>query len=331
MKRKSRLDAPLKKPDWIRIRLRSGEGYGKIRSMVGELNLATVCQEAQCPNIFECWGHGTATFMIMGEDCTRRCGFCAVGSETPRPLDPDEPRHVAEAVQRLALRHAVITSVDRDDLADGGAGHFAATIREVRRANPECAIEVLVPDFLGKRGALAVVMEERPEILNHNLETVPSLYRRARAGADYRGSLELLKKAAGWKKVYPVRTKSGIMVGLGEPWDDILRLMDDLRASDCDIMTIGQYLRPSMQHLPVERYYAPEEFHRLREEGLSRGFLHVQSGPLVRSSYHAHEQSDGPLAERHRSRGGASGAGGDRGGDSAGEGSRGAGKLPVIS
>jgi len=292
-----RLSKPIPKPSWIRIRLATGEGYGKIRKMVGDLGLHTVCQEAQCPNIFECWGHGTATFMIMGENCTRRCGFCAVGKEIPLPLDPAEPRHLAEAVRRLALRHAVITSVDRDDLPDGGAAHFAACIEEVRRANPGCAIEVLVPDFQGSEEALRAVMEARPEILNHNLETVPALYRRVRAGADYRQSLSLLGSAAAWKQSYPVRTKSGVMVGLGEEWADLLRLMDDLRESGCDIMTIGQYLRPSMQHLPVERYYTPEEFGHLKEEGLARGFLHVESGPLVRSSYHAHEQTQGPISK----------------------------------
>jgi lipoic acid synthetase len=300
MKTRSRLAPPLPKPPWIRIRLNHGEGHGKIRRMVEELKLNTVCQEAQCPNIFECWGHGTATFMIMGENCTRRCGFCAVGSQTPLSLDPDEARHVAEGVKRLKLRHVVITSVDRDDLLDGGASHFAACIREVRRLSPHCAIEVLIPDFAGDGDALRTVMEARPEILNHNLETVPSLYRRARAGADYRRSLDLLATAASWKRTYPVRTKSGIMVGLGESQEELLRLMDDLREADSDIMTIGQYLRPSMKNLPVERYYAPEEFVRLREEGLARGFLHVESGALVRSSYHAHEQTPGPLPAGHR-------------------------------
>jgi lipoic acid synthetase len=289
-----RLAEPLKKPSWIRIRLNTGDGYGKIRKMVGDLNLHTVCQEAQCPNIFECWSHGTATFMIMGENCTRRCGFCAVGSEIPLPLDPNEPRNLAEAVKALQLRHAVITSVDRDDLPDGGAGHFARCIREVRSVNPDCAIEVLIPDFRGDAEALRAVMEARPEILNHNVETVPALYRRARAGADYRQSLDLLSEAAGWKKTYPVRTKSGLMVGLGESWEGLIRVLEDLRAVSCDILTIGQYLRPSMKHLPVERYYSPEEFARLKEEGLARGFLHVESGPLVRSSYHAHEQTAGP-------------------------------------
>jgi len=295
-----RLANPLPKPEWIRIRLGTGEGYGRIKKMVGDLNLATVCQEAQCPNIFECWGHGTATFMIMGENCTRRCAFCAVGKEIPAALDPDEPAHVAEAVAHLKLRHAVITSVDRDDLPDGGAAHFAACIAEVRSASPQCAIEVLVPDFQGSDESLATVMAARPEILNHNIETVPSLYRRVRAGADYEQSLQLLASAAEWKKEYPVRTKSGLMVGVGESWDELLRVMDDLRASDVDIMTIGQYLRPSMQNLPVERYYAPEEFARLREEGLARGFRHVESGPLVRSSYHAHEQTDGALPQAAR-------------------------------
>ncbi|MBI3449156.1 MAG: lipoyl synthase [Acidobacteria bacterium] len=290
---RGRVDAPLAKPEWIKIRLRTGEDYGRIRGMVKDLNLHTVCEEARCPNIFECWSHGTGTFMIMGADCTRRCGFCAVGKEIPKALDPDEPRHVAEAVRKLKLRHAVITSVDRDDLGDGGAAHFARTIHEVRRLNEGCAIEVLIPDFQGDLAALRAVMAARPEILNHNMETVPSLYRRVRAGADYAQSLKILKAAAESKAAYPVRTKSGVMVGVGETLDEMLALMDDLRAADCDIMTIGQYLRPSMQHLPVERYYAPEEFARLKEEGLARGFKHVESGPLVRSSYHAHEQTAG--------------------------------------
>jgi lipoic acid synthetase len=293
---RSRVERPLAKPEWIKIRLKTGEDYGRIRSLVSDLKLHTVCEEARCPNIFECWSHGTGTFMIMGENCTRRCGFCAVGKEIPLPLDPEEPRHVAEAVRSLKLRHAVITSVDRDDLEDGGAEHFARTILEVRRLNEGCAIEVLIPDFEGKMAALRTVMEARPEILNHNLETVPSLYRRVRAGADYEQSLRILKAAASWKSIYPVRTKSGVMVGVGETIDEMLKVMDDLREAGCDIMTIGQYLRPSMQHLPVERYYAPDEFARLKEEGLRRGFLHVESGALVRSSYHAHEQTAGPAA-----------------------------------
>ena len=294
---RSRLEKPLPKPSWIRIRLDGGEGFGRIRGIVGDLGLHTVCEEAHCPNIFECWRHGTATFMIMGENCTRSCGFCAVGKETPLPLDPQEPPRVAEAIARMDLRHAVITSVDRDDVPDGGASHFAAVIREIRSLSPRTSIEVLVPDFGGDAEALRAVMEARPEVLNHNLETVPSLYRRARSGADYRRSLDLLARAAGWKTAYPLRTKCGIMVGLGERWEEVLALMDDLRAADCDIMTIGQYLRPSMKHLPVERYYSPEEFERLREEGLQRGFRHVESGPLVRSSYRAHAQGVGPLPE----------------------------------
>jgi len=290
---RSRVDKPLPKPEWIKIRLKTGEDYGKIRSLVSDLKLHTVCEEARCPNIFECWSHGTGTFMIMGDNCTRRCGFCAVGKEIPLALDPGEPRHVAEAVRSLKLRHAVITSVDRDDLEDGGAAHFAKTIHEVRRLNEGCAIEVLIPDFEGNMSSLRTVMEARPEILNHNLETVPSLYRRVRAGAGYEQSLRILKGAAAWKKSYPLRTKSGVMVGVGETLDEMLKVMDDLREAGCDIMTIGQYLRPSMQHLPVERYYAPGEFALLKEEGLRRGFLHVESGPLVRSSYHAHEQTAG--------------------------------------
>jgi lipoic acid synthetase len=291
---RARLENPLPKPSWIRVRLRTEEEFGRIDSLVKDLRLNTVCKEAHCPNIFECWSHGTATFMIMGENCTRRCGFCAVGKEVPLPLDAAEPANVAEAVQRMGLRHAVITSVDRDDLPDGGAAHFASTIREVRRLNPSTAIEVLIPDFGGDSASLATVMEERPAILNHNMETVAALYRRVRPAADYRQSLRLLAEAARWKSVYPVKTKSGIMVGLGESMEEVLSLMDDLRGSECDIMTIGQYLRPSMKHLPVERYWSPEEFAALRSEGLRRGFLHVESGPLVRSSYHASEQSAGP-------------------------------------
>jgi lipoic acid synthetase len=268
--------------------------------------------------------------MILGDVCTRNCAYCAVSHGRPPKYDVSEPSRVAQAVAELRLQHAVITSVDRDDLDDGGAEHFASTIREVRALSPDCAIEVLVPDFKDRPAALAVVMAERPEILNHNLETVPSLYRRVRAGADYRGSLALLREAAGWKDRYPVRTKSGIMVGLGEPWDDVLKLMDDLRASEVDIMTIGQYLRPSMQHLPVERYYTPDEFARLKEEGMARGFKHVESGPLVRSSYHAHEQTDGALDPVHPAAGATSSP--EAGPISAGpgEGAPATRKLPVI-
>jgi lipoic acid synthetase len=259
--------------------------------MIDRLSLHTVCQEARCPNLHECWGrHRTATFMILGDVCTRRCSFCAVGKGTPLPIDPEEPRHVAEAVRELGLRHAVVTSVNRDDRPDGGASHFAETIEWIRLLNPECAVEVLIPDFEGNGEALRTVMEARPDVLNHNLETVPRLYPRVRPVAVYEQSLELLERAAAWKDVYPVVTKSGIMVGVGETEPEIHRLMDDLRGRDCDVLTIGQYLQPTVTHnIPVERYYTPEEFARLKEAGLSRGFHHVESGAFVRSSYHAHE------------------------------------------
>ncbi len=294
-----RLQRPGPKPDWIRIRIRTGENFNQVREMVDGLSLHTVCQEARCPNIFECFSNRTATFMILGDNCTRRCAFCAVGKLTPLPPDPGEPRHVAEAVATMGLEHAVVTSVNRDDLPDQGAGQFAATIREIRLLTPRTRVEVLIPDFQGDEGCLRMVLEAEPEILNHNLETVPRLYRRARAGADYRQSLELLGRAAAWRDragsaeraAAPMRTKSGLMVGLGESFEELLSVMDDLRGNGVDILTIGQYLRPSMSHLPVERFYAPAEFERLRHEGRARGFSHVESGPLVRSSYHAHEQA----------------------------------------
>lgn len=289
---RTKLDPPLLKPPWLRIDLRLNEDLVRLERLMEEKKLHTVCREARCPNLFECWAHGTATFMLMGETCTRRCTFCAVGKGIPGPLDPGEPRRVAEAVRDLGLRHAVITSVNRDDLPDGGASHFAATVRAIRDLNPGCTVEVLIPDFQGNREALETVLAARPEILNHNMETVERLYRRVRPNADYHQSLELLARAARAKRDYPVRTKSGIMVGLGETVGEVLSLMDDLRKADCDLMTIGQYLRPTIQqHLPVEQYYTPEEFDLFGREGLARGFLHVESGPLVRSSYHAHEQA----------------------------------------
>lgn len=288
-----RLDPPARKPEWIRIRLRTGEGYAQVREMIRDLSLHTVCQEARCPNIFECWSHRTATFMILGDNCTRRCGFCAVGKAVPLPPDPDEPRHVAEAVRSMGLRHAVVTSVNRDDLPDQGAGQFARTIEEIRKIDPRIGVEVLIPDFQGSAPCLETVLAAGPDILDHNLETVGRLYRRVRAGADYRRSLRLLERASAWRaaRAPAMRTKSGVMVGLGETYDELLAVMDDLRSSGVDIMTIGQYLRPGMEHLPVERYCTPDEFARLREEGLSRGFRHVESGPLVRSSYHAGDQA----------------------------------------
>jgi len=250
-----------------------------------DLELHTVCEEALCPNIGECWGAGTATFLILGDICTRRCGFCNVKTGRPRPLDPQEPERVARAVARMKLRHAVITSVNRDELPDGGARIFAQTIRHIRELVPGCTVEVLIPDFKGSPTALATVMAARPDILNHNVETVPRLYRRVRPQANYRRSLEVLRRAR--ELDGDVITKSGMMVGLGEEWEEILEVMADLRAVDCNVLTIGQYLRPSARHLPVERYYTPQEFDELRAEGERLGFKHVESGPLVRSSYHA--------------------------------------------
>jgi len=271
------------------------ENYVRLKRLMRNHHLHTVCEEALCPNIGECWGRGTATFLLLGDICTRSCGFCKIHTGKPNPVDWDEPRRVAETVEMMGLRHAVLTSVTRDDLPDGGATIFAMTIREIRQRLPNCTVEVLIPDFKGDRDALKIVMDEHPDILNHNLETVPRLYRRARPQAKYERSLQVLQWA---KEMDPnVVTKSGIMVGLGERWDEILSLMDDLRGVGCDILTIGQYLQPSRYHLPIERYYTPEEFDRLREEGLARGFTWVESGPLVRSSYHADEQ----VKERVRS------------------------------
>jgi lipoic acid synthetase len=288
-----RLAPPPRKPEWLRVRIGTSGSFNSVRRMVDELHLHTVCQEARCPNIFECFSHGTATFMILGDNCTRRCGFCAVGKGALLAPDPDEPRHVAEAVRSMGLRHAVVTSVNRDDLADQGAGQFVCTIEEIRALNPDTKVEVLIPDFQGDETCLRRVLGARPGILNHNVETVPRIYRRVRVGADYGRSLELLARAAAWREreAPAMRTKSGVMAGLGETSDELLAAMDDLRASGVQILTIGQYLRPGMQHLPVERFYTPEEFARLKDEGLARGFLHVESGPLVRSSYHAHEQA----------------------------------------
>jgi lipoic acid synthetase len=281
------------KPDWLRIRLGDPTNQNHLLKLIEGLNLHTVCQEAKCPNIFECWSDRTATFMLGGDICTRHCGFCAVGKGAPEALDRDEPRHVAEAVQHLNLAHTVITSVNRDDLPDGGAAHWAATIREVRALNPGCKIEVLIPDFNGDEAALNTVLDAEPDVLNHNTETIARLYRRVRPDADYQQSLTLLKRAAERRdREQPnMLTKSGIMVGLGEEFDEVVQLMKDLRSVSCDIMTIGQYLQPHARRLPVERYVTPDEFDRWRDTGLSMGFKHVQSSPLTRSSYHAREQA----------------------------------------
>ena len=272
-------------PDWIRVRPPSGEGYRRTKSIVAESRVATVCEEAQCPNLAECWAHGTATFMLMGETCTRNCGFCAVNHGRPDPLDPMEPTRLATAVERLGLQHVVITSVDRDDLDDFGAAHFAATARTLKARVPTCRIEVLTPDFQGRRESVVTVAEAPIEIYNHNLETVPRLYKRARAGAKYERSLDVLR-AAGETRAN-LMTKAGLMLGLGEEADEVRAVLRDLRAVGCDILTLGQYLQPSRDHLAVERYLDPSEFEAWGKEAREMGFRHVESGPLVRSSYHA--------------------------------------------
>jgi len=282
----------LPKPEWLKIKLNMGEDFLEVRRMMSDLSLNTVCQEARCPNIFECWSNRTATFMIAGDVCTRRCGFCAVSKGEPKPLDAGEPAHVAEAVKKLNLQHAVITGVNRDDKSDGGAEHWAATIRAVRAVNPNCKIEVLIPDFEGNQEALQMVLDAQPDVLNHNTETVPRLYRRVRPHAQYQEwTMTLLRRAADYRdSVLPTMlTKSGIMVGLGETTEEIIETMRDLRAVDCDILTIGQYLQPSERRLPVEKFYTPAEFAEFKRIGLEMGFRYVESGPLVRSSYHAHE------------------------------------------
>ncbi|MCM3041756.1 lipoyl synthase [Paenibacillus motobuensis] len=276
------------KPDWIRIKLTTGDNYQDIKTMMRSKTLHTVCEEARCPNIYECWANRTATFMILGDICTRACRFCAVNTGMPTELDLQEPERVAEAAENMNLRHCVVTSVARDDLKDGGASIFAGTVAAIRKRLPLCSVEVLIPDFMGDEDSLRIVMDAKPDILNHNIETVERMSDRVRAKAKYHRSLELLQRA---KKMQPdIPTKSSIMLGVGEEWDEILQAMDDLRAVDCDILTIGQYLQPSPKHLRVEKYYTPEQFAELKEEGMKRGFSHVESGPLVRSSYHAHEQ-----------------------------------------
>jgi lipoic acid synthetase len=278
------------KPSWLRAQAPVGEQFHHLKKLARGLNLHTVCESAQCPNIGECWNHRTATFMLLGELCTRRCGFCAVPKGKPAPLDWDEPRRVAEAVATLGLKHAVVTSVNRDDDNLGGARIFAETIRQIRQWLPGCRVEVLIPDFQGLDQALSIVLEACPDILNHNTETVPRLYRVARSGARYERTLGLLEKA---KQFSPgMVTKSGLMVGLGETMAELLEVCRDLGSRGVDILTVGQYLRPSRDHLPIARFYTPDEFRYLKEEALRFGFRHVESGPMVRSSYHAHEQAD---------------------------------------
>jgi lipoic acid synthetase len=286
------LGPPVKqpKPSWLRAKAPVGENFHNLKKLARGLGLHTVCESAQCPNIGECWNHRTATFMLLGDICTRRCGFCAVPKGRPLPLDRDEPRRVAEAVVTLGLQHAVITSVNRDDDNLGGARIFAETISEIRRVAPECRIEVLIPDFQGLDEALRIVLDARPNVLNHNTESVPRLYRVVRSGARYERTLRLLDNA---KKFSPgMVTKSGLMVGLGETMTELVEVFRDLAQRKVDILTIGQYLRPSRDHLPIARFYTPAEFAYLKEEALQLGFRHVESGPLVRSSYHAHEQAE---------------------------------------
>jgi len=277
-----------RKPAWLKVPAPGGPNYLSLKHLMRESRLHTVCEEAHCPNIGECWEHRAATFMILGDVCTRNCAYCAVAHGTPAPLDRDEPVRLATAVERLGLRHVVITSVDRDDLADGGAAVFAACIRELRQRLPSTSVEGLIPDFKGNPRALATVVAARPDIVNHNLETVERLYRLARPGGRYRRALALLQQA---KQLAPtLLTKSGLMCGLGEEWDELLVAMHDLRAHGVDILTLGQYLRPSSQHLPIARYYTPGEFAELAQLGRAMGYRHVEAGPLVRSSYHAWEQ-----------------------------------------
>jgi lipoic acid synthetase len=277
------------KPEWLKARAPVGENYHSLKQLARSLNLHTVCESAHCPNIGECWHHKTATFMLLGNLCTRRCGFCAVPKGRPEPIDFDEPRRVAEAIAALGLEYAVLTSVDRDDDLLGGARVFAMVIEELRRQAPRCRVEVLIPDFQGDEEAIRLVVAAQPDVLNHNIETVPRLYRAVRSGARYERSLRLLELA---KEIRPEGlTKTGVMVGLGEETAELLHVFRDLAAVRCDILTIGQYLRPSRDHVPMARLYTPREFAELKDAALAMGFRHVESGPLVRSSYHAHEQA----------------------------------------
>ncbi|MEZ4620323.1 MAG: lipoyl synthase [Caldilineaceae bacterium] len=278
-----------RRPEWLRVKAADSPKYRELRGLFRGKSLHTVCEEAMCPNIGECWGRGTATFLLMGDTCTRSCGFCKIKTGRPAALDPDEPRRVAESIQAMGLNHAVLTSVNRDEQPDGGAWVFAESLEWIRRLVPGCTVEVLIPDFKGDQAALQIVMDAKPEILNHNTETVPRLYKTVRPQARYLRTLELLKLA---KTMDPsALTKSGIMLGLGETWDEVLQVMDDMRAHEVDIITMGQYLQPSRFHLPIARYWSPDEFARLKEEGDARGFQWVESGPLVRSSYHADGQA----------------------------------------
>jgi len=275
-----------RRPEWLKSRIPGGENYARLKAIIDSNRLHTVCQEARCPNAGECWNNGTATFMILGDVCTRSCGFCAVKTGKPTELDADEPARVARAVSLLGLRHAVITSVNRDELYDGGAQIFAETIRQVRASNPGIRIEVLIPDFRGEEFALDIVLDALPDILNHNMETVPRLYPIVRPQAKYERSLALLNRARRRGFI----TKTGLMLGIGEKIAEVVKVLKDLRREDCVILTLGQYLQPTKEHLPVDRFVHPEEFRKLKEIGLEMGFRHVESGPLVRSSYHAEQQ-----------------------------------------
>ena len=278
------------KPSWLKVKAPGSENFLRLKGIMNDLKLHTVCEEAHCPNIGECWHHGTATFMILGDVCTRACSYCAVAHGKPGELDTAEPGRVASAIETMALKHAVITSVDRDDLEDGGAFIFAETIRLTRARVPGCRIEVLIPDVQGVESSLHTVLDAGPDVLNHNIETVPRLYRMARSGGRYPRSLELLDRSRRYAPA--IATKTGVMVGLGEEKDEIVQVFDDLRGVGVSILTIGQYLRPTVEHAPMDRYYHPDEFAELRAIALGKGFVHVESGPLVRSSYHAHEQAD---------------------------------------
>ena len=284
------------KPEWLKVRAPGSENYLRLKGLMRDLGLHTVCEEANCPNIGECWHHGTATFMILGDTCTRSCGYCNVVHGTPGEVDAAEAGKVASAIHAMQLAYVVITSVDRDDLADGGASHFARTIAETRARIPSCRVEVLIPDFKGDESALRIVLDARPDVLNHNIETVPRLYRMARPGGRYERALELLRRSREYAPDIP--TKSGLMVGLSEEWDEVVQTLRDLRSVGCQIVTIGQYLRPSLANLPMSRYYTPAEFAELKRIGLEIGIGHIESGPLVRSSYHAHEQTEAYEAAR---------------------------------
>ena len=292
------LGPPLRqpKPEWLKAKAPVGENFHQLKKLARGLGLHTVCESAQCPNIGECWNHRTATFMLLGDICTRRCGFCAVPKGKPEPIDYEEPGRVAEAVATLGIKHAVVTSVNRDDDNVGGAKIFAETIRQIRLLAPGCRVEVLIPDFQGLEEPLRIVLDAQPDVLNHNTETVPRLYRAVRSGARYQRTLDLLQNAKKFSS--GMVTKTGVMVGLGESFEELVDVFRDLALREVDILTVGQYLRPSRDHLPIARFYTPDEFRMLKEEALAVGFRHVESGPLVRSSYHAHEQADATVEHR---------------------------------